>query len=82
VVFSKEVNLISFFVCVSPATVGWPPVPCHVHVYVAYVDAAYVRALANGGVSVQEPAQRGDPDKRGGVKGPGDVTWWISTQVE
>jgi uncharacterized glyoxalase superfamily protein PhnB len=64
------------------ATVGWPPVPCHVHVYVADVDAAYVRALANGGVSVQEPAQRGDPDKRGGVKGPGDVTWWISTQVE
>ena len=58
----------------------WPPIPTFLHVYVPDVDATYRRALAAGGVSVQEPVQKeGDPDKRGGVKDPGGNTWWIST---
>jgi uncharacterized glyoxalase superfamily protein PhnB len=49
---------------------------------VADVDLVYRRALAAGGVSVQEPKQQsGDPDRRGGVTDPGATTWWISTQV-
>ena len=51
------------------------------HVCVPDVDATYRRALAAGAASVQEPAQRGDPDKRGGVKDPAGNTWWIATQV-
>jgi len=45
------------------------------------VDDAYARMLAAGGESVQEPVQRDDPDRRGGVRDPGGTTWWIATQV-
>lgn len=40
--------------------------------------AVYIMA---GGVSVQEPQQKSDPDRRGGVKDPAGNTWWIATQV-
>jgi len=30
---------------------------------------------------VQVPVQKGDADKRGGVKDAGGTTWWIATQV-
>ena len=54
----------------------------HLHVYVKDVDETYKRALEAGGDSVKAPEQEaGDPDKRGGVKGPGGNTWWISTQI-
>jgi uncharacterized glyoxalase superfamily protein PhnB len=52
-----------------------------VHVYVRDVDATYRRALEAGATSVQEPVQKGDPDKRGGVKDAGGTTWWIATKV-
>ena len=59
----------------------WPPAPSHVHVYVADVDATYRLALEAGAESVQEPVQKEDEDKRGGVKDPGGTTWWIATRV-
>lgn len=55
--------------------------PSHIHVYVPAVDVSYRRALAAGGVAVQEPAQQGDPDRRAGVRDPAGNTWWLSTQV-
>jgi PhnB protein len=61
---------------------GMRPIPSHVHVYVPDVDATYERALAAGGTAVQEPTERDDPSRRGGVRGPGGTTWWFSTQVE
>lgn len=54
--------------------------PMHVHVYVPDVDATYEKALAAGGTSVQAPMQQDDPDKRAGVTGPDQVTWWFATQ--
>lgn len=63
---------------VSP---DWPPQPAHVHVYVRDVDATYARALAAGATPVQEPLQKDDPDKRGGVRDAGGTTWWIATQM-
>ena len=59
----------------------WPHVPSHVHVYVPDVDATYRQALEAGAMPVQEPVQKQDEDKRGGVLAPGGITWWISTQV-
>jgi PhnB protein len=50
-------------------------------VYVPDMDATYRAALAAGAASVQEPAQRDDPDRRGGVRDPGGTTWWIATRV-
>lgn len=64
----------------ADAAPQWPAVPAHVHVYVPDVDATYSQALAAGASSVQAPVQKGDEDKRGGVKGAGGTTWWIATR--
>lgn len=60
---------------------AWPAVPTYVHVYVTDVDATYRRALEAGATSVQEPVQKQDADKRGGVRDAGGTTWWIATRV-
>ena len=65
--------------CAPP---DWPTVHAHVHVYVADVDATYRKALAAGAQSLQEPVQKQDDDKRGGVKDAGGTTWWIATRLE
>lgn len=77
-----EVRIDDTVVMVADGVEGWPAVPSHVHVYVADVDATYRRALEAGASSVQEPVQRDDPDKRGGVKDAGGTTWWIATKVD
>ncbi|HEU0051746.1 MAG TPA: VOC family protein [Longimicrobium sp.] len=76
-----EVRIDDSVVMLADGVEGWPPVAGHVHVYLPDVDEAYRRALAAGGVSVQEPVQKDDEDRRGGVKDPGGITWWISTRV-
>ncbi len=77
-----EVRIDDTVVMIGEAPEGWSAIPCHIHVYVPDVDKTYAAALENGGESVQEPVQKGDPDRRSGVKGPGGNTWWFSTQVE
>jgi uncharacterized glyoxalase superfamily protein PhnB len=59
----------------------FPGFPVWLHVYVPDVDATYRRALARGAESVQEPSEKGDGDRRGGVKDPAGNTWWIATHV-
>ncbi|HRO67863.1 MAG TPA: VOC family protein [Pseudobdellovibrionaceae bacterium] len=57
-------------------------VPCHIHVYVEDVDKAFKKAVKAGGEVVQEPMQKEDADRRGGIEDPaGAAVWWISTQV-
>ncbi|QDZ11313.1 VOC family protein [Devosia ginsengisoli] len=51
----------------------------HVHVYVPDVDDSFARARNAGGKVVQEPVQKDDPDKRGGVTDPSGITWWLAT---
>ena len=76
-----EVRLGDSVLMIADGADGWPPVPSHVHVYVEDVDATYRKALAAGAQAVQEPGQRGDEDRRGGVKDAGGTTWWIATRV-
>ena len=76
-----EVRIDDTVVMLADSAPGWPPVPAYVHVYVEDVDTTYSRALAEGAVSVQAPVQKGDEDKRGGVKDPGGTTWWIATRI-
>ena len=76
-----EVRLGDSVLMIADGAEGWPPIASHVHIYVDDVDATYRRALSAGAQSVQEPAQRGDEDKRGGVKDAGGTTWWIATHV-
>lgn len=65
----------------DPVPPDWPAFPSHVHVYVPDVDATWRAAIAAGAEPVQEPAEKGDEDRRGGVKDAGGTTWWISTAV-
>lgn len=76
-----EVRLDDTVVMMADSAPEWPPLNAHVHVYVADVDDAYRRALEAGASSVQEPVQKEDEDKRGGVQDPGGTTWWVSTRV-
>jgi uncharacterized glyoxalase superfamily protein PhnB len=80
-IFHAEVRIDDTVLMIADGVEGWPPVQGHVHVYVPDVDATYRLALDAGAESVQEPAQKEDEDKRGGVKDPGGTTWWIATRV-
>jgi uncharacterized glyoxalase superfamily protein PhnB len=77
-----EVRIGDSVVMLADSIEGWPAVPAHVHIYVSDVDATYGRAIESGAESVQEPAKKDDPDRRGGVKDAGGTTWWIATLVE
>jgi uncharacterized glyoxalase superfamily protein PhnB len=76
-----EVRVDDSIVMLADEVEGWPASPAQIHVYVPDVDETYRRALAAGATSVQDPVQKEDEDRRGGVKGPGNVTWWIATRV-
>jgi len=76
-----EVRLDDGVLMVADRNPSWPERPANIHIYVEDVDATYELALANGGESVQEPVQKDDHDKRGGVKDAGGTTWWIATKV-
>jgi len=80
-IMHAEVRVGDTVVMLSDAIGAYPAFPVWLHVYVPDVDASYKKALAAGGVSVQEPTRKeGDPDRRGAVKDPVGNTWWISTQ--
>lgn len=81
-IMHAEVRIDDSVIMLADGTDGWPPLPAHVHVYVADVDATYARALAAGAESVQEPVKKADADKRGGVKDAGGTTWWLATKIE
>lgn len=76
-----EVRLDDSVIMIADAADDWPPMAAHVHVYVSDVDAVYQRALAAGALSVQEPSDKDDGDRRGGVKDAGGTTWWIATRM-
>jgi PhnB protein len=82
-IMHAEVKIDDTVVMLADGSAAYPAFPVWLHVYVPDVDTTYGRALAAGGVSVQEPVRReGDPDRRGGIKDPAGNTWWISTQSE
>jgi uncharacterized glyoxalase superfamily protein PhnB len=80
-IMHAEVKIDDTVVMLADGGEGYPPFPIWLHVYVPDVDVTYQRALDAGGVSVQEPVQKDDPDRRAGVKDPAGNTWWIATQV-
>lgn len=80
-IMHAEVRVDDTVVMIADSAGASPAFPVWLHVYVPEVDATYERALAAGGTPVQEPEQKDDPDRRGGVKDPAGNTWWIATQV-
>ncbi|MFN2142705.1 MAG: VOC family protein [Candidatus Promineifilaceae bacterium] len=81
-IMHAEVRVGDSVIMLADGVEQWPAFPAHVHVYVPDVDAAYQRALKAGAASVQEPQQKEDEDRRGGVLGPGGITWWMATKVD
>ncbi|SFZ81012.1 Uncharacterized conserved protein PhnB, glyoxalase superfamily [Devosia enhydra] len=53
----------------------------NLHVYVPDLDAAFARALAAGGTVVQPLDDKGDGDRRGGVRDGSGTTWWLAETV-
>lgn len=80
-IMHAEVRIGDTVLMIADGAEGWPPMPAHVHVYVADVGDTYRRALEAGAESMQEPAQKGDEDRRGGIRDAGGTTWWIATRV-
>lgn len=76
-----EVRIDDSIVMLADSTAEWPPIAANVHIYVSDVDATYRKALTAGATSLQEPAQKEDEDKRGGVRDTGGTSWWIATRV-
>jgi uncharacterized glyoxalase superfamily protein PhnB len=60
----------------------WTSRPCGLHLYVPDADATYHRALAAGGTSLYEPADRPYGDREAGIVDPGDNHWFIATHRE
>ncbi len=83
-IMHAEVRIGDTVVMIGGANDDTSSVPAHVHVYVPDADDIYRRALEAGAEPVQPPGRHGDDDDdlRGGVRGPGGVTWWIATQGE
>ncbi len=79
-IMHAEVRIDDAIVMIADSSGDCPAFPVWLHVYVPDVDATYQRALTAGGVAVQEPTQKDDPDRRGGVRDPAGNTWWIATQ--
>lgn len=65
-----EVRLDDGVVMLADGGEGWPPLPGHVHVYVADVDATFRRAVAAGATAVQEPVEKEDADERAASRTP------------
>lgn len=82
-IMHAEVKIEDSVVMLSQRTDQYSAYVSHLHVYVPDVDATYQRALAAGGVSIQEPRKdEHDPDRRGGVKDAAGNAWWMATQVD
>ena len=77
-----DVRIGDSHVMMGRAQPEWPAQPCMIYVYVPDTDAAYARALAAGGTSVQEPADMFYGDRNAGVKDPTGNSWWIATHRE
>ncbi len=80
-VLHASVRIGDSVVMISDATGDYPATPAMLHVYVADVDATYRTALAHGATSLQEPSEKGDGDRRGGVRDGIGNEWWIATYV-
>jgi len=60
---------------------GWSAMPAGLHYYVKNSGEIYARALAAGGTSLHEPANRDYGDREAGVRDPAGNFWFIATHV-
>lgn len=58
------------------------PAPASIYLYVDDVDAAYARAIAAGGKSVEAPVDKPYGDRSATVVDPCGITWFIAAHIE
>ena len=77
-----EVQIGDSVVELGEAHGQWEPLTAGLHMYVPNVDAVHKRALAAGGVSLQEPTDQFYGERSSGVRDPCGNFWYIATHVE
>ncbi|SHI58878.1 VOC family protein [Wenxinia saemankumensis] len=55
--------------------------PAMLHLYMPDQDAAFERAVAAGCDVLQPMMEKGDGDRRGGVRSPDGTQWYLARQV-
>jgi len=55
--------------------------PAMLHLYLDDPDSAFERAVANGAEVIQPMMEKGDGDRRGGVRAPDGTEWYLARQV-
>jgi uncharacterized glyoxalase superfamily protein PhnB len=77
-----EIRIGDSIVMVGQAREQFHPRPMTLYVYMPDCDSIYRRAVAAGGVSLQEPANQFYGDRTCGVEDSQGNHWWIGTHVE
>ncbi len=81
VVHHAKIRIGESMVEMGEAHAPYGPMPTLFHLYVEETDAVYRRALAAGGVSLSEPANRPWGFRNAGVRDPGGNQWWINAPI-
>lgn len=66
---------------ISEASESYPPTLSAYYIYVADADASMKRAIAAGGESEMEVADRDYGDRQGGIRDPFGNIWWVSQRL-
>jgi len=77
-----EMKVGSSMVMLGSSHDQWKARPGNFYLYVEDCDAAYKKALAAGGKSLNEPATQFYGDRHGAVTDSQGNTWWLATHVE
>lgn len=81
-VMHAEVRIGDSMVMMGEAGGAWKPMQSLLYLYVPDVDAAYKKAVAAGGESMQEPTNQFYGDRNASVKDPTGNIWSMATHVE
>jgi PhnB protein len=81
-IMHAEVKIGDSILMLAGASAQWPAKPMSLYLYVADIDAAYKRALAQGAKSLMEPADQFYGDRGAGITDPSGNSWWIATHIE
>ena len=77
-----ELRIEDSVIMLGGAKDQWKAMPTMLYLYVKNVDDVYRRAVAAGGVSIQEPADQFYGDRTAAVRDMSGNQWWISTHKE
>lgn len=66
---------------VNEASEQFPPMPCHLHLYLPDTDATYADALQAGATSIEAPEDKPYGDRSAAVKDAWGNSWFLATYL-